>query len=127
MRKLDTPLGMLLTVALLAVYATYSFATAAIEDSWTLVAAGVLSIFASVGTALLKPWSRHLVYALSAAFVAKFTYSIKAAADAGYFDMRFDSRLDAALSLLPGFLLVVLSGACCLIVYRHFASRRSHH
>lgn len=126
MRRLNTPIGLLFTVALLAVYSAYAFQTAAIERSWLLATAGMLAAIASVGTALLRPWSRYLVYALALAFVTKFTTSVRAGAEAGYFGAQFESTGQAALSLLPEVLIGMMLVTSCLIVHRHFASGRQH-
>lgn len=126
MRKLDTPIGLLFTVALLAIYSAYAFRTAAIERSGLLAAAGLIAVIASVGTALIKPWSRYLVYALAPAFIAKFALSIREGIQAGYFNEQFESTGQAALSLLPGALIGLMLAASCLIVHRHFARARQH-
>jgi hypothetical protein len=125
MIKLATPLGILLTVAVLVIYSAYAFLIGLVEDSWILVTVGVVAVIASVGTALLKPWSRWLVYALAVGFVAKLTWSIIAAVQAGFFGFQFGSPGEVVRSLLPNLLMGLLSGACCWIVYRHFAADRA--
>jgi len=121
--KLDTPPGILLTVALLVVYSGWAFLVGTFEDSWLLRIAGVIAIVASVGTALLKPWSRWLVYALAAGFIAKLAWSIIAAVRVGYFGFQFGTSTAALVSLAPSLLMAMLSCICCWIVYRHFAAR----
>jgi hypothetical protein len=120
MIKLITPPGMLLTVALLVIYSTYAFLIGSIEKSWVLLAGGVVSIVASYGTAMLRPWSRYLVYALTIGFVSKLTQSVIAAIRAGYFGFQFESVRQALWSLTPSLLMVVLSCMCCVLVFRHF-------
>jgi hypothetical protein len=125
MIKLITPPGMLLTVALLVIYGVYAFLIGSIEKSWVLLAGGVVAIVASYGTAMLRPWSRYLVYALAMGFVSKLAQSIIAAIRAGYFGFQFKSTQQALWSLAPSLLLVVLSCVCCLLVFRHFRVARA--
>jgi hypothetical protein len=120
MIKLITPPGMLLTVALLVIYSVYAFLIGSIEKSWVLLAGGIVAIVASYGTAMLKPWSRYLVYALAIGFVSKLAQSVTAAIRAGYFGFQFRSTQQALWSLAPSLLLVVLSCVCCVLVFRHF-------
>ena len=120
MIKLITPPGMLLTVALLVIYSVYAFLIGSIEKSWVLLVGGVVAIVASYGTAMLRPWSRYLVYALAAGFVSKLAQSVIAAIRAGYFGFQFGSTRQALWSLLPSLLLVVLSCLCCILVFMHF-------
>ena len=120
MIKLITPPGMLLTVALLVIYSVYAFLIGSIEKSWVLLAGGVVAMVASYGTAMLRPWSRYLVYALAIGFVSKLAQSVIAAIRAGYFGFQFRSTQQALWSLAPSLLLVVLSFVCCVLVFRHF-------
>lgn len=125
MIKLITPPGMLLTVALLVIYSAYAFLIGSIEQSWVLLAGGVVAIVASYGTAMLRPWSRYLVYALAIGFVSKLAQSVIAAIRAGYFRYQFESTKQALWSLMPSLLLVVLSALCCMLVCRHFRVARA--
>jgi hypothetical protein len=120
MIKLITPPGMLLTVALLTIYSAYAFLIGSIEKSWVLTAGGVVSVLACYGTAMLRPWSKYLVYALALGFVVKLFGSILDAIRAGYFRLQFGSAKEALWSLTPSLLMVVLSCLCCVLVYRHF-------
>lgn len=120
MIKLITPPGMLLTVALLAIYSAYAFLIGSIEGSWALLSGGIASVLACYGTAMLRPWSRYLVYALAIGFVAKLAQSIVDAIRAGYFGYRFASSEQALWSLAPSLAMVALSCLCCYFVYRHF-------
>jgi hypothetical protein len=123
MKNPDTPLGILFTVALLVIYAGYAVLLATVEKSPMIAAVGTTAAIAAVGAALLKPWSRFIVYALAPAFVAKFAYSVRAGVAAGYFNTRFDSLTHAAVSLIPGLLMSLMVVACCFIVHRHLAPR----
>jgi hypothetical protein len=125
MARLDTPPGILLTVALLVVYSAGAFFVGSFEQSRLLMAVGIVALVASVGTALLKPWSRWLVYALAAGFVGKLTWSVITAARAGFFGFQFRSSAEILRSLAPSLLMALLSVTCCWIVYRHFAVSRA--
>ena len=96
MIKLITPLGMLFTVAMMAVLAVYAFWMADVDHSWLYLVLGIVCIAACIGVALLRAWSQYLVYLLSAAFVAAWIHSVYTGAAAGYFDFFFSSRLVAA-------------------------------
>lgn len=120
MIKLITPPGMLLTVALLAIYSAYAFLIGSIEKSWVLTAGGVVSVLACYGTAMLRPWSKYLVYALALGFVVKLFGSILDAIRAGYFQFQFGSAKEVLWSLTPSLLMVVLSCLCCALVHLHF-------
>jgi len=125
MIKLITPLGMLFTVALMAVFAVYAFWTAHIDKSWLYLGLGIVSIAACTGVALLRTWSQYLVYFLTTAFIAGWFHSVYTGATAGYFEFFFSSRLLAAKTLVPGLVLVLLSGAANWIAFSHF--RRAPH
>ncbi len=120
MIKLITPPGMLLTVALLVIYSAYAFLIGSIEDSWPLLTGGIVAIVASYGTAMLRPWSRYLVYALTAGFLGKLGLSIIAAIRAGYFDFQFGSTREILWSLTPSLLMTLLSCLCCALVFRQY-------
>jgi hypothetical protein len=124
MIKLITPLGMLLTVALLVIYSIYAFLIGSIEKSWVLIAGGCVAIVASYGIAMLRPWSRYLVYLLAAGFIGKLAWSILLAIRAGFFEFQFGSTTATLWSLTPSLLMVLLSCGCCLIVFRHFSANR---
>ena len=123
MIKLITPPGMLLTVALLVIYSAYAFLIGSIEKSWVLLAGGVAAIVASYGTAMLKPWSRFLVYALTTGFVAKLGNSLVQGYRSGFFGFQFGSVREVLVSLVHSLLLTLLACVCCAIVYRQFRSR----
>ena len=89
MVKLITPMGMLITLALLVIYAVYAFRTAYIDESWIYGLLGVLSLAACYGTAMLRAWSQYLVYSLTALFIAAWCYSVYAGAAVGYFSFFF--------------------------------------
>ena len=109
MIKLITPPQMLVTVALLAVYGALAVAIGRVEHSWGLHAFGVAAFLASYGVAMLRPWSRHLVYVLTAGFALKFGSSIYEGVSSGYFAFQFGSSREALLSLAPATVLLALS------------------
>jgi len=122
MIKLITPLGLLITVALLAIYVAYAIQIALIEKSWPLAAAAAVALIACIGTALMQSWSRYLVYLITAGFIGKWCLSMYDGLRAGYFEFQFGSSRQAILSLAPGLLMVLLSCVCTWMVYRHFRS-----
>lgn len=121
---LITPLGMLVTVALLAVYAAYAFWTSYTDQSWLHAVLGILSLVACVGTALLRAWSQYLVYALTVAFVVAWCYSVYLGAVVGFFSIFFSSPAAVARALAPGAALAVLSCAVSWIAFSHFRPSR---
>jgi hypothetical protein len=120
MIKLITPPGMLLTVALLVIYSSYAFLIGSIEKSWVLLAGGVVAIVASYGTAMLRPWSRYLVYLLAAGFFSKLGLSFYDGTESGFFEFQFASTTQVARSLMPALLMALLSVVCCVVVHRQF-------
>ena len=122
MIKLITPPGMLLTVAVLMIFASYAFLVGTIEDSWILLAGGVVAMIAAYGTAMLRPWSRYLVFAVAAGFIGKLTSSIVAGVRSGFFGFQFGTAREAIWALAPSLMMTLLSCVCCVIVYRHFRS-----
>jgi hypothetical protein len=124
MVKLITPIGMLITVALLAIYAAYAFWTAYIDESWIYGLLGCLAIIACYGTAMLRNWSRYLVYLLTALFIAAWFYSVYSGAVVGYYDIFFSSQFLVIKALAPGFVLVLLSCGASWITFSHFRRAR---
>jgi len=118
--KLITPPGMLFTTALLVIYGTYAILIGSIEDSWPLLAGGSLAALASYGTAMVRPWSKYLVYILTVGFAAKVGLSVYFAAKVGFFIFEFGTLSDIAVSLLPTFFMCALGVTSCLIVQRQF-------
>lgn len=123
MIKLITPPGLLLTTAMLAIYAGYAFLISAVEDSVLLFIGGSLSVVGAVGAATMKPWSRYLVYVLSVGAAVKLSSSVNAAVEAGYFSFQFDSKAQRILALAPELALVVLGFLCCALVWHQFKAR----
>ena len=123
-KSLVTPPGILVTVALLAIYALYALRQALIWKSPFYLALALLAVIGCIGTALVRPWSRHAVYLLTAGFIVGWLHSIYAGFIAGYFTFAFRSRLDIVRSLAPGLAMVLLSSACSMYVYRHFKTPR---
>jgi hypothetical protein len=116
---------MLLTVAFLAIYCAYAFLIGSIEKSWVLMTAGVVAVIATYGVAMLRPWSRHLVYVLTAGFLAKLALSIYDGVASGFFRLQLGTPGAIVRSMVPTVLMATLSGACCVFVYRHFLGTRS--
>lgn len=124
MIKLITPIGMLITVALLGLYAAYALWTAYLDESWIHGLLGGLAFVACYGTAMLRPWSRYLVYLLTTLFIAAWCYSVYSGAAVGYFSVFFSSRALVAKALAPGLMLVVLSCFASWNAFSHFRRTR---
>ena len=122
MVKLITPIGMLVTVALVTLFSVYALWIAHVDKSWIHALLGVLSLVASYGAATLQSWSQWLVYLLTALFVAAWGYSVYAGAAVGFFDIFYSSRMAALMALGPGIALVLLSCIASWNVFRHFHS-----
>ena len=125
MIKLITPPGLLVTVALLAIFSAYAFLIGSIEKSWILTTGGFLAVVATYGVAMMRPWSRYLVYLLTLGFLAKIGLSIYEGVVSGFFGFQFGSSREIARSLLPTLLMALLSVACCAFVFRHFRPAKS--
>jgi hypothetical protein len=115
---------MLLTVAVLALYAAYAFWTAYLDKSWTYGLLGALSLVACYGAAMLRRWSEYLVYVLTALFIAAWGYSVYSGAVVGFFSFFYSSHLIAIKSLGPGIALVVLSCVASWNTFSHFRRAR---
>lgn len=113
-----------MTVALLAIYSAYAFLIGSIEKSWILTTGGLLAVVATYGVAMMRPWSRYLVYLLTLGFLAKVGLSIYEGVASGFFGFQFRSSREIVQSLLPTLLMGLLSIACCVLVCRHFRSAR---
>jgi hypothetical protein len=122
MNQKRTPVGMLITVALLAIFAIYGVWTAITDESLVYAIVGAVAIVACLGTAMLKPWSSYLVYLLTATFIGMWGYSLYSAAAVGYFGLY--SILQIARQLAPGILLILLSCVCNYLVFRQFHASR---
>lgn len=118
--KLITPLGMLVTVALLAIYSAYAFLIGSIEESWLVKAAGVAAVVGTFGVAMVRPYSRFIVYALTIGFITKLGVSIHEGVESGYYRFQHVSITSIARSLAPSLVMILLSATCCVLVYRQF-------
>lgn len=119
--KLITPIGLLLTTAMLAIYAVAAANIAILERSYALALGAAISAVASAGTAYMRPWSRHLVHLMTVGFVAKWCWSVYDGWQTGYFEFKFGSNLQVLRSLLPGLALVTLAAACSWMVHNFFS------
>jgi hypothetical protein len=120
MVKLITPLGMLITVALLALYGAYAIWTAYVDTSWLYGLLGIFSLVGCYGTAMLRPWSQWLVYVLTALFIAAWCYSVYVSATVGFFSFFFSSHASALKTTAPGLALVGLSAFASWNAFRYF-------
>lgn len=120
--KLITPIGMLFTTALLAIYCTYAFLIGSIEESWLMLMGSLTAAVAAYGTATVRPWSRYLVYLITAGFLLKLGSSVLSAHHAGYFALQFGSRAAAIQALMPAIAIAALGLMSCAVVHRQFRS-----
>jgi hypothetical protein len=116
-----TPLRMLYAVALLALYACFAAWLALSDHSWAYVLIAIAAAVASVASAMLKPWSRFLVYALCASFIAAWGYSVYRSYRVGLFHLLSPGQL--ARFLAPDILMVGLIVYCSYAVYANFRQR----
>ena len=119
--KLITPMGLLVTTALLAIFSVAAAKVALVERSYPLAVAAAMSAVACAGTAYMQRWSQYLVHLMTAGFVAKWAWSVYDGYRAGYFDFQFGSTHESLRSLVPGLAIVALSGVCSCLVHAHFA------
>ena len=77
-------------------------------------------MIAAYGVAVIRPWSQYLIYGLTLGFVAKLGASIYEGIASGYFGLQFGTVMISSRSLVPAFLMALLSIVCCAIVYRQF-------
>jgi hypothetical protein len=115
-----TPKGILVTVAFLALYCAFAIWFGWTHRVWPIVAVGCLAGVACVGAANMLRWSRFLVYTLSAGLATTWLYSIYAAARVGYFGPL--SWQSIILSLIPGFVLLIVVCFCSQTTYRHLGN-----
>jgi hypothetical protein len=120
---LITPVKILIVMALLALYGVYAGWMAIVERSLVYGFSAAIAIVACVGAALLKPWSRYLVYLLATAVVGSWAYSVYDAARVGYFGLF--SRSEVFIALVPEVFLMLLSCYCVYAVFTQFRVRRS--
>lgn len=119
--RLITPIPLLITTALLAIYAIAAGRVWMIERSPLLALGALTSIVACAGTAFMQRWSQYLVHLMTTGFVVKWCWSLYDGWRAGYFEFQFGSTAASLRSLLPGLALVALSAACSWMVHLHFS------
>ena len=124
MVKLITPIGMLITVALLAMYAAYAFWTAYVDESWIYGLLGALSLVACYGTAMLRPWSQYLVYLLTTLFIACMVLLGVFRCGSRVFQLLFFLAPARGQGSAPGLALVVLSCVASWNAFSHFRRAR---
>jgi hypothetical protein len=116
--KKPTPVPILITIAALALYVALGSWRAFQWHDWLGAAFALVGAAAAISAALLRPWSRFLVYLVTLALMGSWFYSIHVSHALGYF--RIYSRTQVLASLLPEGALVLLSGYCSYAVYRQF-------
>ena len=118
MARLETPVGILITVALLALCGACGAWIGVTEHSVPFALLGAVALVAAVGAAMLKAWSRYLVYLLTAALIGTWSYSLYASATSGYFRVYPTSQI--AQQLAPGIFMIILSCFCTYAVFKQF-------
>ena len=124
MKNRATQKGILVTVAFLALYCAFAIWFGLTHRAWLMVLIGLLAGIASIGAANMLRWSRFPVYALSIGFATSWLYSIYAAARVGYFGPL--SWLTISLSLIPGFLLLIVACFCSRMAHVHLGEPGRH-
>ena len=119
--KLITPPSLLVTTALLAIYAVAAAKVAMIERSYPLAVGAAVAAIACGGTAYMLRWSQYLVHLMTVGFALKWSWSIYDGWRAGYFGFQFGSATEGLRSLVPGLALVAISAVCSWLVHRHFS------
>jgi hypothetical protein len=112
-----TPKGILVTVALLALYCAFALWFGWTQRRWPMLAVGLVAGFACVGAANMQRWSRFVVFAMSAGLASTWLYSIYAAARVGYFHPL--AWITIMLQLIPGIALLLVALFCSLMAHRH--------
>lgn len=123
--KLITPMGLLVTTALLAIYAVAAAKVALIERSYPLAIAAAISAIACGGTAYMQRWSQYLVHLMTAGFIGRWCWSVFSAYRADFFGFQYGTLSASLRALLPELALVVLSCICSWLVHAHFRKSRS--
>ncbi len=116
------PMRMLFAVALLALYACFAGWLAFREHSWPYALVAVAAALGCVTAAMLKPWSRFIVYLLNIAFLAAWGYFIHAYYRTGALRLLSNGRL--ARLLAPDTVMVLLICYCSYAVFINFRERR---
>lgn len=119
-RNLITPTGMLVTTALLAIYAMYAGWMAYVWTSPFYGIAAALAASACIGAALVKPWAQPPLHLLTAVFAFGWFRSIYDGVRSGYFDSVFDSWTSIAAAVAPGAALLAIAAASSVLVHRQF-------
>ena len=117
--KLITPMPLLVTTALLAIYAVAAAKVALIERSYPLAVGAAVAAIACGGTAYMQRWSQYLVHLMTAGFTVNDGWR------AGYFGFQFGSATEGLRSLVPGLALVAISAVCSWLVHRYFSRKAS--
>jgi hypothetical protein len=117
-----TPVRMLLVVALLGLIAFVAVRLAMSERSWPYALAAALAALACVATAMLKPWSRFLVYLVNLACVAVLGYSVYIFDRTGVLRTLSAGRI--VRSLAPATVMVLLICYCSYVVFINFRHRK---
>lgn len=113
---------MLVAVVLLALCACLVGGLAMRQRSWIDAAVAVVAALACVGTIMLRPWSRLLVYLLNIVFAAVWGYSLYVSYHSGL--LRYLAGAKLARFLIPDAAMVLLISYCSYAVTINLRHRR---
>ncbi len=86
---------------------------------WNFAWAG-LAMFGALGLLRLKAWSQYLVYFLAAKIVFQWIFMVWKVYRNGW---PYKDLTSSLISLLPGFLLLVVCFSICIVVFKHMNKR----
>jgi hypothetical protein len=114
------PVSIWMVIVLISVFGLYS-AIYAFGHNSVLLIWSVLSFVTVYGLLQNKSWSQFLVYVLAAVIIFAWSYSLIYSFDYGWQDEDTGKMI---ISLLPGIVIVIVTLASCIVVFRHFRKLR---
>jgi len=110
------PVSIWMVIILISIFGLYS-TIYALGHNVVLLIWTALSFSAIYGLLKDKSWSQFLVYLLAVVIIFAWSYSLIYSFDYGWQDENTGRMI---LSLLPGIVIVILTLASCIVVFRHF-------
>jgi hypothetical protein len=114
------PVSIWMVIVLISVFGLYSVIYAFGHHAVLLIWS-VLSFAAVYGLFKNRPWSQFIVYVLAAVIIFAWSYSLIYSFDYGWQDEDTGKMI---ISLIPGVVIVILTLASCIVVFRHFRKLR---
>ena len=122
MQKL--PLKIWLVVLLVGLWGAYCLQAGADGELFSTIF-GVATLIGCAGLAAGKLWSQYVIYALSL-FIGVYWISMMGYGMAqGLWPYPDESTFVSVLAIIPGISLMLVTGACCLAVFRFFRQESS--